>query len=92
MLKKIRTTISGDEYWDSKLKKTIFVPFGQEVPNEESDEETGDSKNEGVEENQEGREDISGFTISELKEYAVGKGIEIPKEITKRDDILEFLS
>ena len=89
---KIRTTISGDEYWDSKLKKTIFVPFGQKVPNEDSDEETGDSKNEGVEENQESHEDISGFTISELKEYAAGKGIEIPKEITKRDDILEFLS
>lgn len=92
MLKKIRTTISGDEYWDSKLKKTIFVPFGQKVPNEESDEETGDSKNEGVEENQEGHEDISGFTIPKLKEYAADKGIEIPKEITKRDDILEFLS
>lgn len=36
--------------------------------------------------------DISAMKIKELKAYAVEKKIEIPKEVTRRDDILEFIS
>lgn len=92
MLKKIRTTISGDEYWDSKLKKTIFVPFGQKVPNVELKFEVGEVKAQEVGYGEVEGVELDSLTIPQLKEYAAGKGIEIPKEITKRDDILEFLS
>lgn len=36
--------------------------------------------------------DISGMTIKELRAYAGEHDIEIPKEVTRRDDILEFIS
>lgn len=37
---KIRTTITGTEYWDSEKKKTVVVPKGQE-PDFEATEEKG---------------------------------------------------
>ena len=37
---KIRTSITGTEYWDSEKKKTIVVPKGQE-PDFEATEEKG---------------------------------------------------
>ncbi|HAQ1186014.1 TPA: hypothetical protein IW787_001687 [Enterococcus faecium] len=37
---KIRTTITGTEYWDSEKKKTVVVPKGQE-PDFEVTEEKG---------------------------------------------------
>ncbi|AUB52997.1 hypothetical protein GUI51_09475 [Enterococcus mundtii] len=37
---KIRTSITGTEYWDSEKKKTVVVPKGQE-PNFEVTEEKG---------------------------------------------------
>lgn len=36
--------------------------------------------------------DISSMTIKALKEYAQDHNMEIPKEVTRRDDILEFIS
>ena len=87
MISKVRKTITGTEYWDSENKKTLFVPDGEELKFEVGEvkaQEVGQGEVEGVE--------LDSLTIPQLKEYAVGKGIEIPKEITKRDDILEFLS
>lgn len=87
MISKIRKTITGTEYWDSENKKTVFVPDGEEIKFEVGEvkaKEVGQGKVEGVE--------LDSLTIAQLKEYAASKGIEIPKEITKRDDILEFLS
>ncbi|ROX81524.1 hypothetical protein EGW35_10565 [Enterococcus durans] len=37
---KIRTSITGTEYWDSEKKKTVVIPKGQE-PNFEVTEEKG---------------------------------------------------
>lgn len=37
---KVRTTITGTEYWDSEKKKTVVVPKGQE-PDFEATEEKG---------------------------------------------------
>lgn len=87
MISKVRKTITGTEYWDSENKKTLFVPDGEELKFEVGEvkaQEVGYGEVEGVE--------LDSLTIPKLKEYAAGKGIEIPKEITKRDDILEFLS
>ncbi|MDT2895528.1 hypothetical protein [Lactococcus lactis] len=87
MISKIRKTITGTEYWDSENKKTVFVHDGEEIKFEVGEvkaQEVGQGKVEGVE--------LDSLTIAQLKEYAASKGIEIPKEITKRDDIIEFLS
>lgn len=87
MISEIRKTITGTEYWDSENKKIVFVPDGEEIKFEVGEvkaQEVGQGKVEGVE--------LDSLTIAQLKEYAASKGIEIPKEITKRDDILEFLS
>lgn len=85
MISKIRKTITGIEYWDSKKKKTIFVPNG-EKPNFEAEE---------VQENQEEIEEkesnLNNMTIAQLKEYAASLEINIPKELTKRKEIIEFL-
>lgn len=87
MISKIRKTITGTEYWDFENKKTVFVPDGEEIKFEVGEvkaQEVGQGKVEGVE--------LDSLTIAQLKEYAASKGIKIPKEITKRDDIIEFLS
>ncbi|MDT2902712.1 Ish1 domain-containing protein [Lactococcus lactis] len=87
MISKIRKTITGTEYWDSENKKTVLVPDGEEIKFEVGEvkaQEVGQGKVEGIE--------LDSLTIAQLKEYAASKGIEIPKEITKRDDIIEFLS
>lgn len=87
MISKIRKTITGTEYWDSENKKTLFVPYGEEVKFE-----VGEVTAKEVEQGEVEGISLDNLTIPQLKEYAAGKGIEIPKEITKRDNILEFLS
>lgn len=39
VLKKIRSSITGTEYWDSEKKKTVVVPKGQE-PNFDTSEQS----------------------------------------------------
>ncbi|ENZ5632728.1 hypothetical protein ACQ63C_000567 [Enterococcus hirae] len=39
VMKKIRTSITGTEYWDSEKKKTVVVPKGQE-PNFDTSEQS----------------------------------------------------
>ena len=36
--------------------------------------------------------DLSNLTVAELKEKAKSKNIEIPSDITKKDDIVKFLT
>lgn len=31
MINEIRKTISGTEYWDSKEKRSLFVPVGEKL-------------------------------------------------------------
>jgi len=50
------------------------------------------SDNEVIETIQEDGIDINELTIKQLHEFAEQIDVEIPKEITKRDDIIEFLS
>ncbi|PEK39296.1 hypothetical protein CN586_28890 [Bacillus toyonensis] len=106
MITEIRKTISGTEYWDTKEKRSLFVPTGQETGfevtvNPESmiaDKElaTGgyfNGNNEGQVIGESGTELIlSNKTIKELREYAVSINVEIPSDMKKKEDIIELLS
>ncbi|PGS28392.1 hypothetical protein COC59_05195 [Bacillus cereus] len=106
MITKIRKTISGTEYWDSKEKRSLFVPTGEEpgfevTVNPESmiaDKElatggyfTGNINGKAIGES--GTELIlSNKTIKELHEYAASINVEIPVDVKKKEDIIKLLS
>ncbi|MGE8080498.1 hypothetical protein [Peribacillus loiseleuriae] len=104
MLVETRKTAAGTEYWDNEAKKVLFVPAGKEpdfkvTENPKSmiagvDLASGSDKT--VVDGQliDNEDDVMNFskmTIAELKEFAVEHKIEIPADITKKDDIIEFL-
>ncbi|MCQ6356416.1 Rho termination factor N-terminal domain-containing protein [Bacillus cereus] len=92
MITEIRKTISGTEYWDSKEKRSLFVPTG-EVPgfevteNPESIVLVDESESEHTEE-----VFLDDMTVKELREYAAELNIEIPSDVKKKEDIIELLS
>ncbi|BCC08466.1 phage protein [Bacillus cereus] len=97
MITEIRKTISGTEYWDNEKKKSLFVPTGQEP----GFEVTVNPKSMimGVDLASEPDKTVvsevpvlSNMTVKELREYADELGIEIPSDIKKKEDIIEFLS
>lgn len=137
----IRQSVAGTEYWDTKEKRTILVPFGQDPAFEfetdppsllsekngvikqssseekeqspASDKKSGDNiehSNDGVkddsyitnpeeeldaalrDEDEMDSPDFSSMTIKDMKEFAKIEKIDIPKNVTKRDDIMELLS
>ncbi|WP_272513677.1 Rho termination factor N-terminal domain-containing protein [Bacillus cereus] len=106
MITETRKTISGTEYWDSKEKRSLFVPTGEEpgfevTVNPESmiaDKElatggyfTGNTDGQVIGES--GTELIlSNKTIKELREYAASINVEIPSDMKKREDIIKLLS
>ena len=102
MKTKIRETISGTEYWDSKEMKTISVPKGEEPDFDLTDslenqkEKPGDdleSKEPDNLQNQDDNKiDLKSMTIEELKKYAKDHDVEIPNDVKKKLDIIELLS
>ncbi|MEB9877467.1 Rho termination factor N-terminal domain-containing protein [Bacillus cereus] len=97
MITQIRKTISGTEYWDSKEKRSLFIPAGEEpgfevTVNPESMLMGVDLVN--------GKDMpvfsevpvFSNMTVKELREYADELGIEIPADVKKKEDIIELLS
>ena len=97
MITEIRKTISGTEYWDTKEKRSLFVPTGEEpgfevTVNPESMIMGVDVAN--------GKDMtvvsevpvLSNMTVIVLREYAVELGIEIPSDMKKKEDIIELLS
>lgn len=66
MLKPIRKTPNGTEYWDTK-KKLVVISKEEAKP-------------------------LKDMTVPQLKQYAVDHKIEIPAEITKKEDIVQLLS
>ena len=85
MISKVRKTITGTEFWDSEKKRTLFV-----ADCEDPDFEVGE-----VQEKQEEQEEkdinLNSMSVPQLKEYAASIEVEIPKELTKKKEILEFL-
>lgn len=102
MIVETRKTAQGIEYWDNKEKRSLFVPAGKEpgfdiTDNPESmiggvDLANGKDStvvNEQVVNPGPGFQEM---TVKQLKEYAAANDIDIPKDITKRDDIIDFLA
>ncbi|PFL13721.1 hypothetical protein COJ07_29745 [Bacillus cereus] len=93
----VRKTISGTEYWDTKEKRSLFVPIGEE-PGFEVTENPG-SMIIGVD-LASGSDTrvvsevpvLSNMTVKELREYADELGVEIPSDMKKKEDIIELLS
>ncbi len=100
MIKEIRKTVTGTEYWDSEQKKILFVPNEEEPDFEVSSDESKDSDNQertDADDSKEGIKDLDSFgfnemNIPQLKAYAEDNGIEIPSGTTKRADIIKLLS
>ena len=88
MISKVRKTITGTEFWDSKKKRTLFVADG-----EEPDFKVGEAQEEQEEQEEPEEKDINlnSMSVPQLKEYAASIEVEIPKELTKKKEILEFL-
>lgn len=85
MISKVRKTITGTEFWDSDKKRTLFVVDGKEP-----DFEVGEVQ-EKQEEPEEKNINLNSMSVPQLKEYAASIEVEIPKELTKKKEILEFL-
>ncbi|HDR5266635.1 MULTISPECIES: hypothetical protein [Bacillus] len=93
MITEIRKTISGTEYWDSKGKKSLFVPNGEEpgfevTVNPESmiakyaDDKVIDVK----------VTELDDMTVKELRDHAASINVEIPADVKKKEDIIDLLS
>jgi hypothetical protein len=96
----MRKTMAGNEYWDTKEKRTLFVPAGKkpdfeitENPKSMIDEEPETvASTMGVSEKDVEITDLSNMTAEELKQYAYDKGIDIPGNIKKEDTIRKHIS
>ncbi|GAB6470107.1 Rho termination factor N-terminal domain-containing protein [Bacillus cereus] len=98
MITEIRKTISGTEYWDSKEKKSLFVPTGEEpgfevTVNPESmlikhadnkivDVEVIDTKTEN---------DLNDMNAEQLLSFAKGNGIDVPAKLKKEETIRNYI-
>ncbi|MCJ7840520.1 hypothetical protein MUB24_06210 [Lederbergia sp. NSJ-179] len=103
----IRKTLTGTEYWDTEAKRTLFVPAGEkpsfEVTKDPKSMIGGVDLASGedmkvVDDLPIGNgdtpvvTDLSKLTIPQLKEYAANSGIDIPADVTRKDDIIAYLS
>lgn len=87
-----RTTAQGNEYWDTELKKSLFVPAGQEP----SFEVIKNPKSMLGEEdllpaNESDEIYLDDMTVKELRAYAKESNVVIPPDVTKKDDIIKML-
>lgn len=91
MIVEIRRTITGTEYWNTKAKKTLFVPKGKK-PNFEVTENPNsmigkyeDYSNTLV------VPDPNELTTDELITYAENSGIKIPGNLRKEETIRKYI-
>ncbi|NEX77382.1 hypothetical protein G4Z05_00510 [Bacillus thermocopriae] len=76
MLRPIRKTAAGIEYWDTKAKKVV-------VGGVNLVDRTDTPVNE---------INLSEMTVRQLRQYAADHDIDIPSDVTKKDDIIKLLS
>lgn len=95
MIVETRKTAQGTEYWDNKEKKILFVPIG-ETPNFEVTEEYDSliyKEDKSEKDTPPGETlQLEDMTVALLREYAEDKGIDIPKEVRKKEDIIKLLN
>ncbi|PEA09490.1 hypothetical protein CON38_10435 [Bacillus cereus] len=97
MIVEVRKTISGTEYWDSKEKRNLFVPIGEEpgfevTVNPESMIHVKYADNKVIDVKVDEPVQLNGKTVKQLREYADELGVEIPADVKKKEDIIELLS
>ncbi|MGH0685832.1 hypothetical protein [Bacillus mycoides] len=92
MITEIRKTISGTEYWDSKEKRSLFVPTGEEPGFEVTVNPESIVLNDGPELEHTEEVFLDDMTVKQLREYADELGVEIPADVKKKEDIIELLS
>ncbi|EEM02033.1 hypothetical protein bmyco0002_56520 [Bacillus pseudomycoides] len=94
MIVEIRKTVSGTEYWDAKEKKSLFVPIGEEPGFEVTKDPKSMVKfaDEKVVDVKVDKPSLDDMTVKELRDYAASINVEIPKDVTKKDDIIALLS
>lgn len=104
MIVETRKTASGTEYWDNKEKKVLFVPAGKEPSFEVTDNPKsmllgvdlaiGKDKTiiNGNPVDPDDEVNIKDMTVKQLRAYAAELEIEIPSDVTKKDDIIALLS
>ncbi|WP_197228894.1 Rho termination factor N-terminal domain-containing protein [Bacillus thuringiensis] len=104
MIIEVRKTISGTEYWNTKEKRSLFVPKGEEPGFEVTVNPESMIADQGFATGgyltkdklaigESGTELIlSNKTIKELREYAASINVEIPSDMKKKEDIIDLLS
>lgn len=93
MITEIRKTISGIEYWDSKEKRSLFVPTGEEPGFEVT--VNPESMILGMDISSEPDKtvvNLHGMTVKQLHDYAASINVEIPADVKKKEDIIDLLS
>ncbi|WP_413508902.1 hypothetical protein [Carnobacterium maltaromaticum] len=98
----VRTTLAGNEYWDNKEKRIIFVPDG-EAPNFEvtknpdsmiagkETEKLNDPVKAEAAEKESPSIDLEAMSTKQLNEYADINEIEIPTKLRTKKEIAEFI-
>ncbi|EEM02480.1 hypothetical protein [Bacillus pseudomycoides] len=95
MIVEIRKTVSGTEYWDTKEKRSLFVPIGEEPGFEVTENPKSmvvKFASDKVIDVKVKEPSLDDMTVKELRAHATELGIEIPKDVTKKDDIIALLS
>ncbi|MDC2863776.1 Rho termination factor N-terminal domain-containing protein [Bacillus sp. BP-3] len=97
MIVEIRKTISGTEYWCTEEQRSLFVQAGEEPGFEVTENPSSmimgvDLANGSDMTVVSEVQVLSNKTVKELREYADELGIEIPADVTKKDDIIAVLS
>ncbi|PEZ05553.1 hypothetical protein CN326_13900 [Bacillus sp. AFS018417] len=96
MIVEIRKTVSGTEYWDAKEKRSLFVPAGEEPGFEVTENPEsmimGVDLASGPDTTVLNTVSLEDMKVNELRAYAAEQGIEIPSNVTKKDDIIALLS
>lgn len=76
MLKEIRKTATGVEYWDTQAKCVVVEKESKGKPIVDAVKQF-----EGI--------DFEAMQVKELKEFAEQHGIDIPKSMTKKELVIE---
>ncbi|MGS0465293.1 hypothetical protein [Bacillus pacificus] len=95
MITEIRKTISGTEYWDSKEKRSILVPLGQELATGGYVTKLPENMIVGTDLSSEPDKtaiNLNGMTVKQLHDYAASINVEIPADVKKKEDIIDLLS
>ncbi|MEB8690423.1 hypothetical protein P4H09_16050 [Bacillus cereus] len=93
MITETRKTISGTEYWDTKEKRSLFVPKGEEPGFEVT--KNPKSMLLGMDLSSEPDKtaiNLNGMTVKQLHEYAASINVKIPADVKKKEDIIDLLS